>query len=73
MTFTETVKVLSNNIVNDKFNQGAKVRVVNVATNNGKEAIWDRTVETLAYIKPNTYIEVIRGSIAVQVKIRTLH
>ena len=62
MTYTEYAKVISNKLVNDKFNEGKKVRVVNVATKQGKEAIWDRTLDALAHIKPNQTVEVIRGA-----------
>ncbi len=62
MTYTEYAKVISNKLVNDKFNEGKKVRVINVSTKQGKEAIWDRTLDALAHIKPNQTVEVIRGA-----------
>ena len=61
MTQIETATVINNKLVNDKFNPNRKVRVINLNTYIGKEAIWIKQASSFGYLQPNMQIQVIRN------------
>ena len=61
MTQIETATVINNKLVDDKFNPNRKVRVINLNTYTGKEAIWIKQASSFGYLQPNMQIQVIRN------------
>lgn len=61
MTQIETATVIDNKLVNDKFREGSKVRVINLNTYTGKEAVWIKEASSFGYLAPNMQIQVIRN------------
>ena len=58
----ETATVVSNKLVNDKFTEGQKCRVLNVRTNtnNQQESIWYKQPTSFAFLEPGIKIQVVR-------------
>ena len=58
----ETATVVSNKLVNDKFREGQKCRVLNVRTNtnNQQESIWYKQPTSFAFLEKGIKIQVVR-------------
>lgn len=61
MTQIETATVINNKTVPDKFNEGSRVRVINLNTYSGKAAVWLKNPSDYSYLQPNMQIQVVRN------------
>lgn len=57
----ETATVINNKLVDDKFREGNKVRVINLNTYKGKESVWIKNIQTGMSLAAGNQVQVIRN------------